>query len=71
VKPGELQPDPGRCSLSEEGAKYINELGLEGQVEFAEVELSNAVPALKNGQNKFSLFLNFPCNHILASFSLF
>ena len=33
-----------------EGAKYINELGLEGQVKFAEVELSNAVPALKNGQ---------------------
>ncbi|MFT5115519.1 MAG: TRAP transporter TAXI family solute receptor [Parasphingorhabdus sp.] len=35
---------------AKEGAKYINELGLEGQVNFAEVELSNAVPALKNGQ---------------------
>jgi len=33
-----------------EGEKYINELGLEGQVNFAEVELSNAVSALKNGQ---------------------
>ena len=35
---------------AKEGAKYINELGLEGKVKFAEVELSNAVPALKNGQ---------------------
>jgi TRAP transporter TAXI family solute receptor len=35
---------------AKEGAKYINELGLEGQVNFAEVELSNAVSALKNGQ---------------------
>ncbi len=35
---------------AKEGAKYIDELGLQGQVNFAEVELSNAVPALKNGQ---------------------
>ena len=35
---------------AKEGEKYINELGLEGQVNFAEVELSNAVSALKNGQ---------------------
>ena len=35
---------------AKEGAKYINELGLEGEVKFAEVELSNAVSALKNGQ---------------------
>lgn len=35
---------------AKEGAKYINELGLEGEVNFAEVELSNAVSALKNGQ---------------------
>jgi len=35
---------------AKEGAKYIDELGLEGQVNFAEVELSNAVSALKNGQ---------------------
>ena len=35
---------------AKEGAKYINDMGLEGKVEFAEVELSNAVSALKNGQ---------------------
>ncbi|MDJ0777700.1 MAG: TAXI family TRAP transporter solute-binding subunit [Gammaproteobacteria bacterium] len=35
---------------AKEGAKYIDELGLQGAVNFAEVELSNAVPALKNGQ---------------------
>lgn len=33
-----------------EGAKYIKLFGLEGKVEIADVELSNAVPALKNGQ---------------------
>lgn len=33
-----------------EGAKYLKLFGLEEQVELAEVELSNAVPALKNGQ---------------------
>lgn len=33
-----------------EGAKYLKLFGLEGKVELAEVELSNAVPALKNGQ---------------------
>ncbi|MEO0498140.1 MAG: TAXI family TRAP transporter solute-binding subunit, partial [Pseudomonadota bacterium] len=33
-----------------EGAKYLGLFGLEGKVELAEVELSNAVPALKNGQ---------------------
>jgi TRAP transporter TAXI family solute receptor len=35
---------------AKEGAKYINELIGDGEVDFAEVELSNAVPALKNGQ---------------------
>lgn len=35
---------------AKEGAKYLKELGLEGKVTLAEVELSNAVPALKNGQ---------------------
>ena len=35
---------------AKEGAKYIKELIPDGQVNFAEVELSNAVPALKNGQ---------------------
>ncbi|MFK8081678.1 MAG: TAXI family TRAP transporter solute-binding subunit [Granulosicoccus sp.] len=33
-----------------EGAKYLALFGLEGKVELAEVELSNAVAALKNGQ---------------------
>lgn len=33
-----------------EGEKYLNLFGLEGKVKLAEVELSNAVPALKNGQ---------------------
>lgn len=33
-----------------EGEKYLKLFGLEGKVKLAEVELSNAVPALKNGQ---------------------
>jgi len=33
-----------------EGEKYLKMFGLEGKVKLAEVELSNAVPALKNGQ---------------------
>ena len=33
-----------------EGAKYLALFGLEGKVKLAEVELSNAVAALKNGQ---------------------
>lgn len=33
-----------------EGEKYLNLFGLEGKVNLAEVELSNAVAALKNGQ---------------------
>ncbi|MGQ7844303.1 TAXI family TRAP transporter solute-binding subunit [Granulosicoccus sp. 3-233] len=33
-----------------EGARYLTLFGLEGKVELAEVELSNAVAALKNGQ---------------------
>ncbi len=33
-----------------EGEKYLGLFGLEGKVEIADVELSNAVPALKNGQ---------------------
>lgn len=35
---------------AKEGAKYLKLFALEGKVELAEVELSNAVPALKNGQ---------------------
>lgn len=33
-----------------EGEKYLKLFGLEGKVTLAEIELSNAVPALKNGQ---------------------
>ncbi|TLP62777.1 TAXI family TRAP transporter solute-binding subunit [Parasedimentitalea maritima] len=33
-----------------EGEKYLKLFGLEGKVEIADVELSGAVPALKNGQ---------------------
>jgi len=35
---------------AKEGAKYLKLFGLEGKVNLAEVELSNAGPALKNGQ---------------------
>jgi len=35
---------------AKEGEKYLKLFGLEGKVTLAEVELSNAVPALKNGQ---------------------
>lgn len=35
---------------AKEGAKYLKLFGLEGKVKLAEVELSNAVSALKNGQ---------------------
>jgi len=35
---------------AKEGAKYLKMFGLEGKVTLAEVELSNAGPALKNGQ---------------------
>lgn len=33
-----------------EGEKYLGLFGLEGKVEIADVELSNAVPAMQNGQ---------------------
>lgn len=33
-----------------EGEKYLQTFGLDGKVEIADVELSSAVPALKNGQ---------------------
>jgi len=35
---------------AKEGAKYLKKFGLDGKVKLAEVELSNAVPAMKNGQ---------------------
>ena len=40
----------GKGRSAREGAKYLKLFGLEGKVTLAEVELSNAVPALKNGQ---------------------
>ena len=41
----------GKGSFSaKEGAKYIKKFGLEGKVKYSQVELSNAVHALKNGQ---------------------
>jgi len=39
----------GSCG-AKEGAKYLKMFGMESKVTLAEVELSNAVPALKNGQ---------------------
>ena len=35
---------------AKEGAKYLKKFGLDGKVKLAEVELSNAVPAMKNGK---------------------
>ena len=35
---------------AKEGEKYLKLFGLEGKIDLAQVELSNAVPALKNGQ---------------------
>ena len=35
---------------AKEGAKYLKKFGLEGKVKLAQVELSNVVPAMKNGQ---------------------
>ena len=35
---------------AKEGAKYLKKFGLDGKVKLAEVELSNAVTAMKNGQ---------------------
>jgi TRAP transporter TAXI family solute receptor len=53
---------------AKEGAKYINELGLEGQVNFAEVELSNAVSALKNGQiDGFVTAGSFPAPNVVEA----
>lgn len=51
-----------------EGAKYLGLFGLEGKVKLAEVELSNAVPALKNGQiDGFVTAGSFPAPNVVEA----
>ena len=51
-----------------EGAKYIKLFGLEGKIDFAKVELSNAVPALKNGQiDGFVTSGSFPAPNVIEA----
>ncbi|WP_299472871.1 TAXI family TRAP transporter solute-binding subunit [uncultured Roseibium sp.] len=51
-----------------EGEKYLKLFGLEGKVELAEVELSNAVAALKNGQiDGFVTAGSFPAPNVIEA----
>ena len=51
-----------------EGAKYLGLFGLEGKVNLAEVELSNAVPALKNGQiDAFVTAGSYPAPNVIEA----
>jgi len=51
-----------------EGEKYLNLFGLEGKVDLAEVELSNAVAALKNGQiDGFVTAGSFPAPNVIEA----
>ena len=51
-----------------EGEKYLKLFGLEGKVELANVELSNAVPALKNGQiDGFVTAGSFPAPNVIEA----
>jgi len=51
-----------------EGEKYLNLFGLEGKVDLAEVELSNAVSALKNGQiDGFVTAGSFPAPNVIEA----
>lgn len=51
-----------------EGEKYLKLFGLEGKVELAEVELSNAVPALKNGQiDAFVTAGSYPAPNVIEA----
>ena len=51
-----------------EGAKYLKLFGLEDEVKLAEVELSNAVPALKNGQiDGFVTAGSFPAPNVIEA----
>lgn len=53
---------------AKEGAKYLKMFGLEGKVKLAEVELSNAVPALKNGQiDGFVTAGSFPAPNVVEA----
>ena len=51
-----------------EGEKYLGLFGLEGKVTLAEVELSNAVPALKNGQiDAFVTAGSYPAPNVIEA----
>lgn len=51
-----------------EGAKYIKLFGLEDKIDLAQVELSNAVPALKNGQiDGFVTSGSFPAPNVIEA----
>ncbi|MEM8755577.1 MAG: TAXI family TRAP transporter solute-binding subunit [Pseudomonadota bacterium] len=51
-----------------EGEKYLGLFGLEGKVTLADVELSNAVPALKNGQiDGFVTAGSFPAPNVIEA----
>ena len=53
---------------AKEGAKYLGLFGLEGKVDLADVELSNAVPALKNGQiDGFVTAGSFPAPNVIEA----
>jgi TRAP transporter TAXI family solute receptor len=53
---------------AKEGAKYLNLFGLENKVKIAEVELSNAVPALKNGQiDAFVTAGSYPAPNVIEA----
>lgn len=53
---------------AKEGAKYLKMFGLEGKVNIADVELSNAVPALKNGQiDGFVTAGSFPAPNVIEA----
>jgi TRAP transporter TAXI family solute receptor len=51
-----------------EGSKYLTDLGLDGKVKLANVELSNAVSALKNGQiDGFVTAGSFPAPNVVEA----
>ncbi len=53
---------------AKEGAKYLGLFGLEGKVDLADVELSNAVPALTNGQiDGFVTAGSFPAPNVIEA----
>jgi len=53
-----------------EGEKYLNLFGLEGKVQLANVELSNAVAALKNGQiDGFVTAGSYPAPNVIEASS--